>query len=301
MPGRVLLAAVLCAALLLGICSLPGCAGKEAPTISSLDPESGAAGSKLKIIGQRFGATPSDSKVRIGGRVAEALSWSDTEVTAAVPSGLASGAQAVDLTTAGGSSNEVDFTVTGTAESNGPGGSGETPAIVNTMSAYMSRKGIDPTGYSFSVTKVSSTDPNWKTDQAEKLGLAGPYYFILRKSGANWTVVTASSALTPQQIKTAGAPADLWQSVPTGYPKNQTDVIRVALLSMGVDATSVTVEPVDASASDPEWQLFVAHLQSMQPTYFVLHLVNGQWVVANSGGDVSKTPGLPRDLLNPEQ
>jgi hypothetical protein len=180
-----------------------------------------------------------------------------------------------------------------------PEGRAEGAATVAVISNYMRQKGMDPNAYAFSVVRQSTIDPNWKTDQAERVGAAGTFYFILKKVGPNWTVVSAGDALTPQQIKKDGAPGDLWQSVPTGYPKDQITEIRGFLAAHGVDASDLSIGAVDASPSDPAWQLFATQQSAGQPVLFVLHLENGVWVVKNYGSALTDTPGMPPDLLNP--
>ncbi|MBU1671740.1 MAG: IPT/TIG domain-containing protein [Actinobacteria bacterium] len=81
------------------------------PDIDSIDPTSGIVGTQVTVNGTAFGAAQDGSIVRFDGvQVTDYVSWSDTLVVCQVPLG-ASGIASVTLTTAGGTSNGVDFSV----------------------------------------------------------------------------------------------------------------------------------------------------------------------------------------------
>ncbi|WP_160397762.1 glycosyl hydrolase [Paenibacillus sp. MMS18-CY102] len=88
--------------------------GPVAPSIASLNPTSGAAGTSVTIAGSGFGSTQGTSTVKFGSTTASVTSWSNTSITATVPSGLAAGSVNVTVTTSAGTSGGVAFTVTGT-------------------------------------------------------------------------------------------------------------------------------------------------------------------------------------------
>jgi RHS repeat-associated protein len=81
------------------------------PVISSLTPTAGGVGSSVVIAGSNFGSTPGTSTVTFNGiQAATPTQWSDTSITAVVPSGATSGP--VVVTVGGHGSNSAPFTVT---------------------------------------------------------------------------------------------------------------------------------------------------------------------------------------------
>jgi len=72
------------------------------PSISSVVPGSAYIGQTIVISGSNFGADKSSSTITIGGTPAYPTAWSDTSITLAVPTGVASGAATVVITTSGG-------------------------------------------------------------------------------------------------------------------------------------------------------------------------------------------------------
>jgi RHS repeat-associated protein len=85
-----------------------------APTITSISPNLGAAGSNVTLNGSGFGSTQSTSTVTLNGAPANIVSWSDTQVVAQVPSGTDSGE--MELTVAGIGTPGVDFFITVTRQ-----------------------------------------------------------------------------------------------------------------------------------------------------------------------------------------
>jgi hypothetical protein len=81
------------------------------PTITNLNPTSGAAGASVTITGTNFGATQSTSTVTFNGTFATPTSWSSTSITLPVPAGATTGP--VVVTVSGVPSNGVSFTVIG--------------------------------------------------------------------------------------------------------------------------------------------------------------------------------------------
>jgi len=67
------------------------------PTISGISPSSGAVGSTVTISGSGFGSTQSDSYATFDGVTATVLSWSDSSITAVVPSDASTGPVTVDV------------------------------------------------------------------------------------------------------------------------------------------------------------------------------------------------------------
>ncbi|WP_435165842.1 glycosyl hydrolase [Paenibacillus glycanilyticus] len=83
------------------------------PSITSLSPSSGSAGSTVTVTGSGFGASQGTSSIKFGSAAAAVTSWSNTSITATVPSSLAAGSYNVTVTTSAGTSNAASYTVAG--------------------------------------------------------------------------------------------------------------------------------------------------------------------------------------------
>ena len=81
------------------------------PAIGSLSTSSATTGTPVTISGLNFGASQGTSTVEFGATPAAVTAWSNTSITATVPSGLAAGAANVSVTVNGTASNAVAFTV----------------------------------------------------------------------------------------------------------------------------------------------------------------------------------------------
>jgi uncharacterized protein YkwD len=84
----------------------------SAPSLTSLSPTSGPAGTRVTLNGSGFGT--STGSVRFNGTAASIASWSSTQIVATVPSGATTGPVTV-RTSAGVTSNGRTFTVTSTS------------------------------------------------------------------------------------------------------------------------------------------------------------------------------------------
>ncbi len=83
----------------------------EATTVTGISPSSGSTGTSVIITGTGFGSSQSDSSVSFYGAVATTItSWSDTSITATVPSGAVSGP--VSVTVAGEAAYGPTFSLT---------------------------------------------------------------------------------------------------------------------------------------------------------------------------------------------
>ncbi|MHB8894635.1 MAG: IPT/TIG domain-containing protein [Candidatus Geothermincolia bacterium] len=279
-----------------------GCGSKSTaskPKIADIDPPAGAAGAQVSIIGSDMGDTQGTSVVHFGSKVADVVSWTTVLVTVKVPTGLPAAVAGVTVLTSAGQSNEYTFTVIASKQPDRKQGEIESNTPVQAMQAFEKKKGVSTAGWTFSVVKQSTQNPNWKIDQG---GLPGkpPTYFLLKKVNNLWTVIDDGNALTATELKGDGAPADLWVDLPPKAPaKTQQQVILDYLTAKGIATTGVSITFVKQSKTDPTWQLFLADWppQAQIPdAYFVLHQENGQWVVKNYGTDISQTPGMPADL-----
>ena len=175
-----------------------GC-GASKPVIKSVKPNKGLIRSGFKISGTSFGKAQEKSTVTVGGKKSTVVSWSDTSITATVPLTLHAGSYPVVVTTDGGPSNKVTYTVFATFT-----GSSPLPAMLE----FLENRKIDSEGMSFSVVATSKMDPNWKLDKAEKTD-GTTYYFLFYKTADGWTLIDFGSGFTADQMKIDGAPSDL--------------------------------------------------------------------------------------------
>jgi hypothetical protein len=81
------------------------------PTVSNINPTSGAVGTQVTIMGSNFGSTQGSSTVTFNGTTATSItSWSSTQIVAVVPAGATTGAVEVKVNGAA-NSNAPIFTV----------------------------------------------------------------------------------------------------------------------------------------------------------------------------------------------
>lgn len=250
-----------------------------------------------------MGDSQGNSVVHVGVKVADVVSWSNTLVVAKVPTDITSMVQPVSILAGGGESNELSFLVIPTTPNppNRQPGQAENITPIKAMRIFEQKKGVSTTGWSYSVVKLSSIDPNWKIDSGGKTG-GQQTYFLLKKVNGNWTVVDAGTAMTPQELQGDGAPSDLWVQLPPPQPQPVSEIQTILnyLKGKGIDTTAVTISFINQSALDPTWELFNADWPAeaqIPDAEVVLHKENDQWVVKNYGADVSNTPGMPADLL----
>ena len=112
--------------------------GSTAPTITSLSPTSGPAGTSVTITGTNFGASQGTNTVAFNGTAATPTSWSATSILALVPTAATSGN--VVVTVGGRASNGVSFTVTPvTAPPQPPPAAGASPTLVQHASGSSSQ------------------------------------------------------------------------------------------------------------------------------------------------------------------
>ena len=79
------------------------------PTITSITPTSGVAGTQVTIAGSGFGATQGSGNVWLGSTYGVVVSWSDAQVVATVASGAKTGV--AQILQGGVWSNSVNFSI----------------------------------------------------------------------------------------------------------------------------------------------------------------------------------------------
>jgi hypothetical protein len=125
---KIRLRAVALCVLAIASIAMVGCAGlvqsagttksgsvTSAPTITSINPTSGAIGSSVTITGTNLGASQGTSTVTFNGIAATPASWTATSVVVPVPAGATTGN--IVVTVGGVASNGVSFAVTASSPS----------------------------------------------------------------------------------------------------------------------------------------------------------------------------------------
>ncbi|MCJ7744955.1 MAG: IPT/TIG domain-containing protein, partial [Actinobacteria bacterium] len=116
MRRKLLLLTAIVVVLAMVVVLSAGCGNKkptteDKPAVSGVVPESGPAGTQIKIIGGEFGSTQGNSVVHVGTKEAEVSSWEDGLIAATVPDGLDPTTQPVTVMTDKGESGYIEFTV----------------------------------------------------------------------------------------------------------------------------------------------------------------------------------------------
>src|SRR5216684_3305282 len=179
--------------------------GPPAPSITNLNPTSGAVGAPVTITGTNFGATQGSSTVTFNGTLATPTSWSSTSIAAPVPTGATTGN--VVVTVGGVASNGSSFTVTSPAPSitnlNPTSGTvGTSVTITGTNfgttqgSSTVTFNGTAATPTSWSATSIVAPVPAGATTGNVVVTVGG-----VASNGVSFTVAPSITSLTP----TAGA------------------------------------------------------------------------------------------------
>jgi RHS repeat-associated protein len=170
------------------------------PTITSLSPTSGKPGTVVTITGNTFGATQDSGTVTFNGLIVDVTTWSDTSITASLPTGATSGP--VIVTAGGVSSNSVQFTVITPATilsltpTNGPIGTSVT--VTGTGfgatqgSSTISFNSVAATVSSWSDTQLVVVVPNGATSGSLVISINGTNY----PSSESFTVTASASSST---------------------------------------------------------------------------------------------------------
>ncbi len=185
------------------------------PILTALSVNSGAPGSEIRLTGQGFGDGV-NSRVDFAGATAGVAEWRDTYIDVFVPASCTSGA--VSVTTPGGTSNPIGFTVeagstwggsdTAGSGEDEAGGMTEEQAMISAMQEFAGGM-VTVSDWNFEIIKISSIDPKWALGSAAHKYHPESYQgeiFWLHKVGGTWTVVDAGTGLDYTDV---GAPSDL--------------------------------------------------------------------------------------------
>jgi RHS repeat-associated protein len=132
------------------------------PTVTGLTPTAGPVGTSVQIVGTGFGAVQGSSTIQFNSVNATVTSWSDTQITAVVPTTATSGL--VRVIVGGVSSvNNIDFTipppqVNSVSPAVGIGGT----QITISGSGFQAIKGTSST---LSINQTSATTTSWSDTQ----------------------------------------------------------------------------------------------------------------------------------------
>jgi hypothetical protein len=183
-----------------------------APSITSLNPSSGAVGTSVTIAGANFGATQGTSTVTFNGTAGTPTAWSATSITVPVPVGATTGN--VVVTVGGLASNGLSFTVvvppsiTSLNPTAGPVGTSVTitgasfGATQGTSTITFNGTAATPT--SWNATTIVAPVPAGATTGNVVVTVAGQ-----ASNGSNFTVTTSTAgvALVQHGSKDAGITA----------------------------------------------------------------------------------------------
>jgi hypothetical protein len=152
----------------------------SAPSITSLNPTSGAVGASVTIDGANFGTAQGTSTIKFSGTTATATAWSASTIATTVPAGATTGN--VVVTVGGVASNGVSFTVSsGLSAAMGP----LAQSTVNSHYFAM------PNGQAVYLTGSDTWNDVQNTDQSSTPG-AFPftnYVSMLKTNGHNTTIL----------------------------------------------------------------------------------------------------------------
>ena len=225
------------------------------PTISTLNPTSGPAGSSVTINGNLFGATQGTGQVRFGSTAATVTSWSNTQIVATVPN-IAAGAVQVQVVTGNGASNSSTFTVSTvqqpgytmvcnpTSLSVNRGANGSSSCTLTrtggfTGSVSFAASGL-PTGVSASFSPASTTgNTTAVTFTASSTATLGNANVTITATASGLTARTVAIALTVAN-PTGGGSATISGAVTSNSPWFIEEQVRLANTAP-ITALTVTI------------------------------------------------------------
>jgi hypothetical protein len=174
----------------------------QAPSITSLNPTTGAVGTSVTIAGANFGATQGTSTIKFNGTTATATSWSATSIVAKVPTGATTGN--VVVTVGGLNSNAVSFTVTVAAQAPSITSLNPTTGVVGTSvtivganfgatqgTSTIKFNGTTATATSWSATSITASVPTGATTGSAVVTVGG-----VASNGVAFTVTVPAPSIT---------------------------------------------------------------------------------------------------------
>lgn len=232
------------------------------PVISSLTPTAGGVGSSVVIAGSNFGSTPGTSTVTFNGiQAATPAQWSNTSITAVVPSGATSGP--VLVTVGGHASNSAQFTVTPVITSLAPtaGPVGTVVTINGTTfgatrgSSSVSFAGVAATPATWSDTRITAAVP-----AGVALGAASVVVSVTGAGSSNSATFTVVAPLAMTASPSPAANSNGWNNTnvtvtytctggapPVQCPAAQT--VSTEGANQAISATATDANGATASAS----------------------------------------------------
>jgi hypothetical protein len=280
-----------------------GCGSSAAPSITSVSPASGEVGSEVKISGSDFG--DDQGTVQFGDEAADIMTWSDTQITAKVPSDLQAGECEISVSNNGRTSNMFQFEVT---EKKQDERTAATP--VEAIEEYCESRGINVSDWEFDVTVVSDIDTNWRIDYGYPPTAEGEgIFFLLNKEEDAWAVIahTREAGWTANQLRALGAPSDLvLEPTPEDRREAQEKAIEDYAESEGIiigeEPGGIVYKGYKDSSIDDTWSLYAYQkYEGMGLTHFLLHEDEDglTWTVVAHGGDEldPQEYGAPSDLM----
>jgi hypothetical protein len=169
------------------------------PSITSLTPNSGTAGTSIVVAGANFGASQGTSTITFNGTAATPTSWSATSIAVPVPTGATTGN--VVVTVGGLASNGLNFTVVipPSITSLTPNSGTVSTSIViaganfgaSQGSSTVTFNGITATPTSWSATSIAAPVPNGATTGNVVVTVSG-----VASNGVSFTVTSPGPSLT---------------------------------------------------------------------------------------------------------
>lgn len=252
--------------------------GASTPRISAITPNSGSVGTSVVLAGAGFGATQGASAVTFDHVTATVTNWSDTSITATVPSGASSGPLVVSVN--GASSAAVDFTIPAQLNLASP------TAMPNTQE-NVSGTGFVP-GESITLALGGATGSTLATVSANSSGnlpstsftvpaMPGGDYLLLASGQTSHTTAGATLTITPALVATPGTLKPGQTATLTGYGFSAYEAILLQLDN--TSAPSLAYFSCDATGS--------CSGSVAMPTYNVLQGAHSLIATGQSSGTVA--------------
>lgn len=178
--------------------------GDPVPTISSISPTSGVVGSSFVITGNNFGATKGSSTVKFGLTTASTTAWSNTSITATVPTVSTGALYTVGVQTSNGSGNAssgflvLSATPAPTISSIAPTSGFVGSSVVITGSNFGATKGSSTVKFGTTTATTTVWGNTSITATVPSLTAGQSYDVIVTTAGGSKTAASKFNVLTPQ-------------------------------------------------------------------------------------------------------